>query len=389
MSTKPNLLICGASARAAAFSALRAGLRPWCVDLFGDADLKRCCPAQAIPSRDYPEGLARVLIQEGPPGPWMYTGGLENHPRVISTIARVRDLWGIDLPAASLVRWPEELLKRVREGVCSLPEFRSKPGDLPPDGSWLHRRVWGSGGAGIRPWLGPAHAGRTEGPTYYQKRVAGLSCSAVFIGDGRDATLLGVTRQLVGETWLNARPFAYCGSLGPLRFAATLRKRFTDVGNILTREFGLRGLFGTDCIVDGDTFWLIEVNPRYTASIEVLEYATGVAALALHRRAFVGESSEPVAPSRARREGGEIVGKAVLFARRSLSFPWEGPWLATLERPFDPWSLPAFADIPAPGTQIAPGWPILSFLVRGPSVDAVEGELRRHALILDRQLHGR
>jgi len=33
-----QVLIVGASARAAAFSALRAGLRPWCADLFADLD---------------------------------------------------------------------------------------------------------------------------------------------------------------------------------------------------------------------------------------------------------------------------------------------------------------------------------------------------------------
>ena len=30
--------------RAAAFSAMRAGLSPWCVDLFGDSDLPRRLP---------------------------------------------------------------------------------------------------------------------------------------------------------------------------------------------------------------------------------------------------------------------------------------------------------------------------------------------------------
>ena len=32
-----TLILAGAITRAAAFSAIRAGLRPWCVDLFADA----------------------------------------------------------------------------------------------------------------------------------------------------------------------------------------------------------------------------------------------------------------------------------------------------------------------------------------------------------------
>ena len=36
MDESNRLLLFGASTRAAAFSALRAGLKPWCVDLFAD-----------------------------------------------------------------------------------------------------------------------------------------------------------------------------------------------------------------------------------------------------------------------------------------------------------------------------------------------------------------
>src|SRR6516165_6344986 len=90
-----NLILTGASVRAAAFSALRAGLRPWCVDLFADADLQGCCPAQAIPAARYPEGLVDRLAA-GPAGPWMYTGALENWPGLVGEISRRRRLWGND-----------------------------------------------------------------------------------------------------------------------------------------------------------------------------------------------------------------------------------------------------------------------------------------------------
>jgi hypothetical protein len=76
-----QLLIFGASVRAAAFSALRAGLVPWCVDLFADADLRGRCPAMRLPGK-YPDSFldfAGGLIA----GPWMYSGGLENHPLLV------------------------------------------------------------------------------------------------------------------------------------------------------------------------------------------------------------------------------------------------------------------------------------------------------------------
>src|SRR6516164_4132875 len=90
-----HLLIFGASARAAAFSALRAGLRPWCADLFADADLQCRCPATRIEGGQYPDTLVE-MSRNAPPGPWMYTGGLENHPALVGRITKRHPLWGND-----------------------------------------------------------------------------------------------------------------------------------------------------------------------------------------------------------------------------------------------------------------------------------------------------
>src|SRR5919206_4940372 len=87
-----HLLIFGASTRAAAFSALRAGLRPWCADLFADADLQARRPAMRLPGK-YPDGFLDLVATELP-GPWLYTGGLENHPPLVGRMERRRAPWG-------------------------------------------------------------------------------------------------------------------------------------------------------------------------------------------------------------------------------------------------------------------------------------------------------
>ncbi len=53
-------------------------------------------------------------------------------------------------------------------------------------------------------------------------------------------------------------------------------------GQAVTAAFQLRGLFGCDFVWDGRRLWLVEVNPRYTASVEVFERAAGVALLRWH-----------------------------------------------------------------------------------------------------------
>src|SRR5262245_29259757 len=86
-----SLIVVGASARAAAYSAWRAGFAPLACDLFGDADLRRLCPWSL--ARDYPAGLVATASQQ-PPCAWLFTGGLENHPSIVDDIARERPLLG-------------------------------------------------------------------------------------------------------------------------------------------------------------------------------------------------------------------------------------------------------------------------------------------------------
>ena len=56
-----------------------------------------CGPWSRTPSAaragQYPPALLDIL-RDAPPRPWMYTGGLENHPNLIRRMAEVRPLWG-------------------------------------------------------------------------------------------------------------------------------------------------------------------------------------------------------------------------------------------------------------------------------------------------------
>ena len=93
-----TVILVGGSVRAAAFSALRAGLTPWCLDLFADVDLQAAATVGRLPFSDYPQCLPAQLAN-APPGPIVYTGGLENFPQLIETIAKDRPLWGNDAEA--------------------------------------------------------------------------------------------------------------------------------------------------------------------------------------------------------------------------------------------------------------------------------------------------
>ena len=152
MATMPgHLLILGASVRAAAFSAARSGFLPFGADLFADVDLRRW--ARAVRVENYPEGLADAVGQ-APPGPWLYTGGLENHPELVDRIAASRPLLGNRGDVLRAVRDPRRLEEQLRAAGLRYPPVAFSPERVPCDGSWLSKPLGSSGGLGIEVWRG-------------------------------------------------------------------------------------------------------------------------------------------------------------------------------------------------------------------------------------------
>ncbi len=381
----PAVLIVGASTRAAGFSARRAGLWPWCADLFQDADLRARCATLPLPPGRYPDSLVQAARQ-APPGPWLYTGALENRPALVRQLARRRPLWGNDAPVLALVRSPRWVADTLAAAGIACPALSLEPPEGGRSRRWLVKKLASAGGAGIA-----FHTGRGAAPprkrVYYQEYIDGEAAAAIYLGDGRRARLLGATRQLVGEPWLQAAPFHYCGSLGPLPLDKPLQQRLEVLGHILVEGSGLRGLFGVDFVLRDDVPWPVEINPRYCASIEVLEYAANFSALALHRTVFDADVPAPFLPLPLSPVG--QVGKAVLFAREALTFPADGPWQAALRQSDPAHDLPAFADIPPAGQVIVQGAPILTLFARANSLSACLDALRQTAADLDHHLFGR
>jgi predicted ATP-grasp superfamily ATP-dependent carboligase len=107
-------------------------------------------------------------------------------------------------------------------------------------------------------------------------------------------------------------------------------------------EFGLVGLNGIDFIARGGVACPIEVNPRYSASMELLERSPALSIFNLHAAACQGDLPlELSLPA-------QVEGKAIVFAKRDVTMGDTRRWL---HRPF-------LADIPHPGEKVRRGRPI-------------------------------
>jgi predicted ATP-grasp superfamily ATP-dependent carboligase len=388
---------------------VRAGFQPVAADLFADADLRAIATATRI--APYPEGLIDWLRAIEPPA-WMYTGALENYPELVDQMGWIAPLLGNAGDVLTRVRSPWELGDVLGRANFLFPETRDSLQGLPHDGSWLMKTYQGASGSGVRSlerWAGSEEPGDQDdgerSVAVYQRRVAGVPCSAVYVAAEGAATLLGITRQLIGESWLGSHGFQYAGSIGPLPVGDQVRQTIVRLGDVLSAEFELTGLFGVDFMLDGDDLWVLEVNPRYTASVEIVERFAGVCAIGAHVAACGGrvEHQEQAGAASSRssswRDAAEVgsrvlgggdaparsYGKAVLYARREVLVSRTFSELSLAEAVREPW--PMLADVSPAGTVIDEGRPLLTIFGEGANDEEVAAMLRARCAELEAMLY--
>lgn len=388
-----RILITGVSTRAIAESAQAAGYDFVTLDYFGDYDQKARCENYAL-ARDFglPYGpgplyeASRRLKYDA----IAYTASLENHP---ATVARLAAGAALQRALGAGGGWPgllgnrPDTLARVRHGPTlfaflaaqGVPTPHTRFGNRPaPEAPhrWLRKPVTSGGGHDITFW----DADRPPGKGYVlQQHLVGQVCSAAFVANGRAAVLLGLTGQLIGLREFGAAGFIYCGNLYPLLRtdgAATdeLAAEVGELATALTREFGLVGLNGLDFVLCDGRVWPLEVNPRYSASMELIEMAGGLSMFDCHVQAV--RQGELPDLGRAAGADGSTCGKAILYAERDCRAPDTRGWVAR-----------GIRDVPFPGEKIAKGDPVCTVLSRAATADACYAGLVEQAKTLKGELY--
>jgi len=371
---RPVIAVAALSARMMAEAAVRDGFDVVALDLFGDADTRRA--ASHWMSLGEPATLAiddactlsalRELARRGDVGGWVAGSGFEGRPRLLAEAAQLLPLLGTPVSAVCRVRDPGLFFGFLASQGIAHPAVRlgALSRTLPDDGTrWLAKDALGSGGWHVSRAT-PQRVADMPAQHYLQQEAPGVPMSATFVANGRRAVLLGFNEITVRR--FGARPFVFCGVVGPVALGGRAAARALAAVDALTAGFELRGLCSLDFMRDGDDIAALEVNPRPPASLAL--YGDGV--MAAHLKACRdGELPQPrVGPQRV--EGIEIV-----FARHA------GRVDDALARRLAAW--PGAHDLPCAGTRHAAGDPLCSLGRSGADADAVRAALHqaREALL--------
>ncbi len=176
-----------------------------------------------------------------------------------------------------------------------------------------------------------------------------------------------------------------------MRDEIALADRACALAAVVAEEFGLVGVNVVDFIAREGIPYAIEVNPRWSASMELVEQAYGLSVFGAHAAACASGTLPAFDLVRARR-GARHVGKAVVFARRHVVIGDTRAWLAHQASPALP-APPAFPtppappalefapirDVPHPGEEIADGRPVCTVFASGHDATSCHAALVRCA----------
>ncbi len=374
MAHRPTVLIAGISTRGLVDSAARAGWDVAAIDGFADLDLAERAThvvrARAPGARfsahraaRLAQGIAAKLVA--------YSAPFENHPAAVERLAVNRTLLGNSPDTLRAVRDPVRLSRTLRRLGLPALRVRTTP-PVPGDGRWLVKPRRSGGGHGIAFWNSRSDRSSHAPGTYYQEHVAGEAGSLLFAADGERAVLLGMTRLLAGDRAFGAAPFRYSGNIVCSEAQSVARvEAGRKLVDCITREFGLVGVNGIDVMWRGSVPYALEINPRYTAAMELLERSLGVAVFSIHVAACSG-----TLPRRVRRTILGASGKGVVYARESVMIGDTTMWLRD----------PTVRDIPAPFSRFARGDPICTVFAHASTLSRCHEALVSRARQVYREL---
>ncbi len=392
------LIIVGFSARAAAQCAFRAGFQTIAIDHCADRDLLAYCQVY----RSLEDARWVEWISECYPGiPMLLAGGMEHRPNAIhacqqhsnrggcsgTQLVAMRSLgnwqrWAL----ASGLAWPITWLPS--DGIEELKTKRLRY-------QWLIKSTQGGGGIGITEW-NPHDASFNDesilqNPNLYiQQNRSGEPIGVTMLSSEYGSVVVGVASSLGRSTQSFVPKYTYRGSMGPVALHEDQLARLQQFAAMVASETGFVGLWQADFLLDNSELTLLEINPRWSASMEILDATYDVRLVALHcqcsTRSITFEgwselenkfSKHVLMPSK------KSMGKIIMYAKETLlvdeqqSDAW---WLDRWQEGSNS-SRVHFADIPRTGTEIEAGHPILTCIATGNSLENVRHQLKKIAFV--------
>lgn len=345
---KATVMVVGFNSRPIACLAMQLDLRVIAVDYWGDLDIKNCADGLlTVLQQKHGEHLrhaskkplCELLVDLAEKGADRFGevdfillgSGLDDRPDLWARLGRIAPILGNPPEKLKVVRNPSKLFTIARGLGISCP--KTEKATSPEEAFRIAKKIGstvilkpmsGSGGFRIRLGGDPEEVkkhfrdvARESGEVWVQEYIRGVDASSSIVGNGSECRVVSVNEQLVGMEQLGAsKPFRYCGNIVPLKANGRVIKRIRDISSALGKKLGLIGSNGFDFVIDPNKqLYLMEVNPRFQATLECVQYVTRLNLVEEHIKACGGELPKNVP------EPQGFAVKMIIFAKKKGIVP--------------------------------------------------------------------
>ncbi|MDH5541891.1 MAG: ATP-grasp domain-containing protein [Nitrospinota bacterium] len=289
-------------------------------------------------------------------GPIIFCGPIEATPEVAEEASRTREVW--NAPPDAMRRCRDiRFLRSMASGGILYPS-----NDFDGSGRWIRKDLYGAGGTSVSDYKGE----KLHGSEYTQRYIQGGSIGATYFTSAGGTSLLGVTRHLNGYVAFRQPEFSFGGILYPAVIDDDADVMLEEFGKLAGDASGLRGFWGADFILGVDKrIWLLEINPRPTASLELIAKEHGIDIVSLQGESVRGGKDKH---ERLVQKPGRFSGTAVCYAEDDLIFASPGIWFEKGGR-----------DLPYHGEAVKKGEPVLSLYAESGSAEGVMQKMEKLA----------
>ncbi|WP_333875327.1 ATP-grasp domain-containing protein [Methylobacter sp.] len=351
-----TVLIVAGSGRMLAQAARKAGLKPLVIDLFADLDtqsyaedfrqVKSLAEQDLAPAVDYfidRYAVAHVIYGSG------FEGCLESlyylNSRLI-ILGNHPDVFTRQFDKQAFFSVLDQLNIPYPDVVFSAPDCAE---------NWLVKPMQGQGGIGIKRY----YANAADSSVYWQKFQTGTAHSVLFLADGQQVEIIGFNTQWpvrLSET----QEFVFSGLVNN---ADLQDKHKTEIMGWLKQMvpvFQLKGLNSLDFVHAKDCSYVLEINPRLSASMQLYDDQD---LLVRHIQASVGTTLFAQRLDSGWLKAPLQTGYQVIYAEHELIIPDYFEWPG--------WCM----DLPKPGNMCRAGQPLCSIIAHQNNLQSVVEQL--------------
>ncbi len=198
---------------------------------------------------------------------FVFGSGFEAQPDLLQKIAATIPLIGNSAETVNAVKATNSFFTALES--CNIPY--PKVYEILPENvdsiTYLRKLAGGCGGTHISIVNADCMAPLNE--HYYQQLMDGCSVSLLFYANMHGVEVVGFNEQWLSPT--KSLPFRYGGAVSNIVLPEFVQQQLIEAAKKLAIKFGLIGLNSLDAIVRDNIAYVLEINPRLSATFDLYD----------------------------------------------------------------------------------------------------------------------